>query len=212
MEFSPQTKRFSLSENTRVGNMLIVFIVIFVLVGVGLFLYSLSHHNEYKQNNSFVLLEIINNTSQSQKIKLSNGEEYKILPGDSAFISTSFYSSIKSIGEYGETHEYNVKNPEKGILYISDSGFKDLKSISKNVKVFNNSTHDIFVTERTAYGGKRKVLAFVKSNSVELIPFIYKGSTIELSVAPNINYPSFDIPIESKIKEVIYNGKSFRVL
>src|SRR5690242_17688457 len=110
------------------GPIMVGFIIIILLVGVALFLYTRNHHNERDRGGGEMDIVISNKSQLPYHVILPDSSRVLIPPNNERKVTISQYDIIKATAHTYDgqelSYEFKVSNPKIKKIYLSPSGFR----------------------------------------------------------------------------------------
>ena len=194
-----------------IGPILIGFIIIGLLVGVGLYLYLRNHHNEYEEGGEHMIIKVSNTTTIPYTLSLPSGRKVKLAPKYSTKISATRHENITAEAHnYDGTatrYNYTLSHPEIKHIYITPSGIRTNVSGSDNVQFINQSYFPVMFVERSSRGGRRWASDIVPPQKSTSGNFVGKITTWEVVHPTDENQPIAEITVGGKAQKLIFDGQ-----
>jgi hypothetical protein len=215
-----------------IGPVLIGLIVIAVLVGIALYMYTRDHQTpppvESQGQNSFSIvnstqLKYIITLPEDRKIELNPGQIEKVFlaEGDTIKAKAYTYDGLPLLHEYRvprfprskdskeeDTESENLREKDKeSKIYLTPSGFSSNASGSENVIFVNRGPYPILFIEKSDSGGRRWASDIVPPLSQKGGHFVSRGSTWEVAHPSNEDSPIDSITIGGKVQALLFDGK-----
>lgn len=197
------------------GPIMVGFIIIILLVGVALFLYTRNHHNERDRGGGEMDI-LISNKSQLPYNVILPDSKMLISPNTTIKVTLSQYDIIKATAHTYDgqelSYEFKVSNPKIKKIYLSPSGFSSNVSGEENVEFVNNSPYPILFIERSDSGGRRWGTDIVPPMSSSGGHFVAQNTVWEVSHPTDEDNPIDHLTVSGKVKQIIYDGNSLKAV
>lgn len=197
------------------GPMMIGFIIIILLVGVALFLYTRNHHNERDRGGGEMDILISNKSQLPFNVTLPDSRML-LSPNTTMKVNISQYDIIKATAHTYDgqelSYEFKVSNPKIKKIYLSPSGFSSNLSGTEDVEFVNNSPYPILFIERSDSGSRRWGTDIVPPRSSSGGHFVARNTIWEVSHPTDENNPIDHLTVSGKVKQIIYDGNSLKAI
>nr|QBK86663.1 MAG: hypothetical protein LCMAC102_04600 [Marseillevirus LCMAC102] len=197
-----------------IGPIIIGFIIIGFLVGIALYFYTKTHHNEYDQGGGHIMLIITNESKIPYIITFANNKTIELLPDQQSKVSVGHHDILTAKGyNYDGTpveHIYKISNPNANKLYITSAGFRSNISGADNVQFVNNSPYPIMFIEKSSKGGRRWASDIVPPHNTTKSHFVGKRTTWEVAHPTAENQPIAELTVHGKATKLVFDGSSLK--
>lgn len=198
------------------GPIMVGFIIIVILVGVALFLYTRNHHTESSHGGEQMNITIKNLSQLPYVISLPSKTKINLEKDKETKVSLAQYDIIKAMsytydGQKIE-HEFKISNPKIKTVYISPSGFSSNISSMNNVEFVNNSRYPVLFIERSENGSRRWGTDIIPPLSKSKGHFMAQNTVWEVTHPTDENTPLDQITVGGKINQLIYDENGLKAI
>ena len=197
-----------------IGPILVAFIIVGILIGVALYLYTNNHHNEYDQGGGYMAVSISNKAKVPYNVSLPNGSNVELSPDQETNVSVSQHDTVSATSYNYDgtpvTHNFKISNPQIKKIHITPSGFRSDVSGAENVVFVNNAPYPVMFIEQSSKGGRRWASDIVPPNSNTGGHFVGKRTTWQVAHPTDENNPITQITVGSKADKLVFDGETLK--
>nr|QBK85597.1 MAG: hypothetical protein LCMAC101_01920 [Marseillevirus LCMAC101] len=196
-----------------VGPIIIAFVVIVVILGIIMYLFSNNpRYNDIRSKSIPVLVKIYNKTSLPYEINIPNVKDIVLEPGK----DISLY--IKSLGViYARAHNYDGEEVDYKItisddidkIYITPDGLISSLGSLESTDLINNSFMDVIFIQKTKKGIRWEMHA-VTAQSAVVDKVVGIGSTWEVAAAGDEDNPIDSITVAGRPSKIVFDGDKLK--
>ncbi len=200
----------------RYGNapIIIGFLIIAILLGLGFYLFGRSHHVEYPEGREALNIDITNKTQLPYTISLVNGKDIILEPDETTKLSVDLHDSVYAKSKnYDGTpveHTYIASNKNATDIFITPDGFRTNVTASDNVRFVNEAPYPVMFIQRSSKGDRRWATDIVPPHSTVEGHLVGRNSTWQVAHPTNENKPIDEVSVKGISKSLEFNGQHLR--
>ena len=201
-----------------IGFIVLGFLVLFILVAGGLYLYHSSRYNEYPVSEGARKVRVTNVTSSPYVvIHTKSRRPVTFGPRESKDVIIDMHEDVSASTIHPDgsnvEHIHRLANEKVNHLYITHDGFRTNLSSSLRVNFVNESDHPVVFIQKSLKGKQRWVSDIVPAKTVSEGHFVGERSMWEV-VYPNAeDVPVAEIRVGGKmVSSIIFDGLRLRAI